>query len=136
MSEVAQILEHCRTIAVVGLSPKVDRDSYRVSAYMQAQGYRIIPINPNAQTILGERCYATLSEAAQHESIDVVNCFRRSEDIPPIAQEAISIGARAIWLQLGIRAPQSLEATHAAGLWSVQDLCLMVEHRRWTRLSA
>ncbi len=80
-------LAHCRTIAVVGLSPKTHRNSFRVSQYMQARGYRIVPINPNASEILGERVYATLSEAAQHERIDMVNCFRNANDIAPIAQE-------------------------------------------------
>ena len=90
-SAIELCLTECKTIAVVGLSPKAHRDSYRVSKYMQAQGYRIVPVNPNANEVLGERCYATLSDAAQHEHIDMVNCFRNAEDIPPIAAEAIAM---------------------------------------------
>ena len=126
-------LTHCRTIAVVGLSPKPHRDSYRVSQYMQAQGWRIIPVNPLAKEVLGERAYASLTEAAQHERIDMVNCFRNAQDIPPIADEAIALGAKALWLQIGIaHAPAAALAMHA-GLWVVQDRCLMVEHARWAR---
>lgn len=130
MTDSEQILENCRTIAVVGLSPKTDRDSFRVSAYMQSHGYRVIPINPNASEILGEACYASLREAAQYETIDLVNCFRRSEDIAPIAQEAMEIGAKAIWLQKGIVDPVSLAKARQAGMLGVEDLCLMVEHRQ------
>ena len=78
-------LSECKTIAVVGLSPKSHRDSYRVSKYMQSQGYRIVPVNPSASEVLGERCYASLHEADAHEAIDLVNCFRNADDIPPIA---------------------------------------------------
>ena len=92
------ILTHCRTIAVVGLSPKPHRASFDVARYMQGQGYRIIPVNPNATEVLGEKAYASLTEAAQHEPIDLVNCFRNSEDIPPIVDEAIAIGAKAVWM--------------------------------------
>jgi predicted CoA-binding protein len=124
-------LASCQTIAVVGLSPKPHRDSFRVSQYMQARGYRIIPVNPMASEVLGERCYPTLSEAAAHERIEMVNCFRNAEDIPPIAEEAIAIGAKALWLQLGIVHDAACERARAAGLWVVQDRCLMVEHARW-----
>ena len=119
----------CHTIAVVGLSPKPHRDSYRVSQYMQARGYRIVPINPNATEVLGEKAYATLTEAAAHERIDLVNCFRNSEDIPPIAAEAIAIGAKGLWLQIGVAHDASAAQAQAAGLAVVQDRCLMVEHR-------
>ena len=119
----------CRTIAVVGLSPKPHRDSYRVSQYMQAQGYRIVPINPNAIEVLGEKAYASLTEAAAHERIELVNCFRNAEDIPPIAAEAIGIGAQALWLQKGVVHDAAATQAQAAGLAVVQDRCLMVEHR-------
>jgi predicted CoA-binding protein len=121
-------LTHCHTIAVVGLSPKTHRDSFRVSQYVQARGYRIVPINPNASEILGERVYATLSEAAQHERIDMVNCFRNANDIAPIAQEAVAIGAKALWMQLGIAHEAAAQQARNAGLWVVQDRCLKVEH--------
>lgn len=123
------ILTHCRTIAVVGLSPKPHRASFGVARYMQGQGYRIIPVNPNATEVLGEKAYASLTEAAQHEHIDLVNCFRNSEDIPPIVDEAIAIGAKAVWMQLGIRHPAAAAQAEAAGLLVVQDHCLMVDHR-------
>lgn len=123
----------CRTIAVVGLSPKPHRDSFRVSQYMQAQGYRIIPVNPQASDVLGERAYASLSEAARHVPIDMVNCFRNAPDIPPIAHDAIAIGAKALWLQIGIAHAQAAAWATQAGLRVVQDRCLMVEHARWVR---
>jgi uncharacterized protein len=127
---VRQSLAHCQTIAVVGLSPKPHRDSYRVAKYMQDHGFRIVPINPNAHEVLGEKAYASLTEAAQHERIDMVNCFRNSEDIPPIAAEAIAIGAQSLWLQLGVINDAAAKQATDAGLVVVQNLCLMVEHRQ------
>jgi uncharacterized protein len=125
---VDDILQNCRTIAVVGLSPKPHRDSYRVANYMQSQGWRIIPVNPNAREVLGEKAYATLSEAARAEKIDLVNCFRNSEDIPPLVDEAIAIGARAIWMQLGVVHERAAAKARAAGLQVVQDRCLKIDH--------
>lgn len=129
---IRQILATCRTVAVVGLSPKPERASFEVARYMQAHGWRIIPVNPVAAasglTILGEPVYASLQEAAQHASIDLVDVFRNSADVPPVAQEAIAIGARALWLQLGIENAQAAAAAQAAGLWVVQNRCLKVEH--------
>lgn len=129
---IHQILAHCRTVAVVGLSPKPARASFDVARYLQAHGWRIIPVNPVAAasgaTILGEPVYASLQEAAQHASIDLVNVFRNSEDVPPVAQEAIAIGARALWLQLGIENAPAAAAAQAAGLWVVQNQCLKVAH--------
>ena len=121
-------LQNCHTIAVVGLSPKTHRDSFKVAQYMQTQGYRIIPINPNASEILGERVHASLLAAAQHEHIDLVNCFRNAQDIAPIAQEAIAIGAKALWMQLGIANEAAAKSAQDAGLWVVQDHCLKIEH--------
>ena len=128
--EQTQILTLCRSIAVVGLSPKPHRDSYRVSLYMQQQGWRIIPINPNATEIMGERAYPNLSAAAQVERIDLVNVFRNSADVPPVVDETIAVGARALWLQLGVVHEAAMAKARAAGLWTVQDRCLMVEHAR------
>ena len=132
MSEAAirQSLANCKTIAVVGLSPKPHRDSFRVARYMQDHGFRIVPINPNAPEVLGEKAYASLTEAAMHEHIDMVNCFRNSEDIPPIAAEAIAIGAKSLWLQIGVVNDAAAKQATDAGLVVVQDLCLMVEHRQ------
>lgn len=123
------ILNHCRTIAVVGLSPKPHRASFDVARYMQGHGYRIVPVNPNVSEVLGEKAYASLTEAAQHEHIDLVNCFRNSEDIPPIVEEAIAIGAKAVWMQLGIRHPAAAAQAEAAGLLVVQDHCIKVDHK-------
>lgn len=126
---ITYILQHCQTIAVVGLSPKPHRASFDVARYMQAAGYRIIPINPNATEVLGEKAYATLQEAAQHEKIDLVNCFRNSEDIPPIVDDAIAIGAKAVWMQLGVAHAAAAAKAEAAGLLVVQDHCLKIDHR-------
>ena len=129
--DIAQILATCRTVAVVGLSPKPHRDSYEIAQYMQAQGWRIIPINPAAQVteILGEPVYPSLLEAAKHVKIDLVNVFRNSADVPPVADEAIAIGAKALWLQLGIEHAASSDKARAAGLLVVQNQCLLVQQR-------
>ncbi|MES2511669.1 MAG: CoA-binding protein [Pseudomonadota bacterium] len=126
---IPHILKNYRTIAVVGLSPKPHRASFDVSRYMQGHGYRIIPINPNEVEVLGEKAYASLTAAAQHEKIDLVNCFRNSEDIPPIVDEAIAIGAKAVWMQLGISNPAAAAKAEEAGLLTVQDHCLKIDHR-------
>ncbi|MHB1201159.1 MAG: CoA-binding protein [Polaromonas sp.] len=132
-TRIPYILKHCRTIAVVGLSPRSHRASFDVASYLQANGYRIIPVNPRLagmqDQVLGERAYATLLEAAQHETIDLVNCFRRSEDIPPIIDEAIAIGAKAVWMQLGIAHQTAAAKAEAAGLLVVQDHCIKLDHR-------
>jgi predicted CoA-binding protein len=132
--DLSRILATCRTVAVVGLSPKPARDSYRVSQYMQAHGWRVIPVNPveatSGASILGERVYASLTEAAQAESIDLVNVFRNSVDVPPVVDEAVALGLRAIWLQLGISNDAAMARAKAAGLLCVQDKCLMVAHAR------
>ena len=127
---ICQSLADCKTIAVVGLSPKPHRDSFRVAKYMQDHGFRIVPINPNAPEVLGEKAYASLTEASTHERIDMVNCFRNSEDIPPIATEAIAIGAKSLWLQIGVVNDAAAKQATDAGLVVVQNLCLMVEHRQ------
>ena len=126
---IHHILTHCRTVAVVGLSPKAHRASFGVARYMQENGWRIIPINPNATEILGEKAYPTLAEAAQHARIELVNVFRNSEDVPPVVDEAIALGAQAVWLQLGISHDAALAKAQAAGLVVVQNKCLKVEHR-------
>lgn len=133
---IAQLLKTCRTIAVVGLSSNPARPSFGVAQYMQAHGYRIIPVNPNETEILGEKCYASLSAAAGQEKFDMVNCFRNSADIPPIVDEAIALiaqaGIKAVWMQQGVRHPQAAGKAQAAGLAVVQDRCLKIEHRNQT----
>jgi uncharacterized protein len=136
--DILHILKTCKTIAVVGLSPKVHRDSYEVAEYMQSQGYRIIPINPVAAAsktpILGETVYATLVEAAKVEKIDMVDCFRNSDDIPPIATEAVQIKAQVLWMQLGIENDAAKTKAVEAGLSVVENRCLLIEHRRLKHL--
>lgn len=126
------LLTTCHTIGVVGLSPKPWRVSFEVARAMQAMGYRIIPINPNAgvQAILGERVYATLTEAAAHETIALVNIFRHSDDVPPVVDEAIAIGAKGIWMQLGIAHAGAAARAETAGLHVVQNACIKVECAR------
>ena len=134
-STIARILQDCRTIAVVGLSANPARPSFGVAQYMQARGYRIIPVNPNETNILGEKCYPSLSLAAQHQKFDLVNCFRNSADIPPLVDEAVTLiavaGIQAIWMQQGISHAQAAATAEAAGLAVVQDRCLKIEHRSW-----
>ncbi|MBF0588218.1 MAG: CoA-binding protein [Magnetococcales bacterium] len=124
------LLKETKTIAVVGLSPKPDRASHRVAAYMQAQGYKIIPIRPAAQEILGETCYGSLKEIPADIKVDLVDVFRRGEHTPPIAEAATKLGAKAFWLQSGIVNDEAMRIVREAGMEGYQDLCLMVEHRR------
>ncbi len=125
------LLAGARTIAVVGLSPNPMRPSNEVAAYLQRAGYRIIPVNPSCQEVLGERCYASLGDIP--EAVDIVDCFRRTEEIPPIARAAVAIGARALWMQLGIQSEEARELAAAAGLVVVSDACIKIEHRRLCR---
>ena len=127
MSEIDRVLETCRTVAVVGLSPRPDRDSHGVAQYLQEQGIRIIPVNPAASEILGERCYPDL--ASIPEPVDTVDIFRRSEEVPAIVDEAIRIGARAVWMQRGVVSHEAASAARDAGLMVVMDECLECEVR-------
>ncbi len=117
-----------RTIAVVGLSPKPDRASNRIALYMQRAGYRIIPVRPGGQEILGEPSYPTLDDIPADLEIDLVNVFRRGEDTPPIAEAAVRIGAKGLWLQSGIVSDQAMEIARSGGLFAIQDRCLKTEH--------
>ncbi|HZY16391.1 MAG TPA: CoA-binding protein [Ramlibacter sp.] len=133
--ELRRILAGCRTLAVVGLSPQWHRPSFFAAKYMQEHGYRIVPVNPGASEILGERSYPSVTAAAealaaQGQRIDLVDCFRRSADIPPIAAEAIAIGARCLWLQIGVVNDASAAKARAAGLDVVMDRCVKIEHAR------
>ncbi|HLE02723.1 MAG TPA: CoA-binding protein [Dehalococcoidia bacterium] len=128
MEEIEGILKEGRTVAVVGLSPKPDRPSYVVARYLQAQGYRIIPVNPNAQEILGEKAYPTVLSIP--EKVDIVDIFRRPEDVPPVVEEAIKIGARVVWMQEGIVNEEAALRAREAGLKVVMDRCLKKEHQR------
>ena len=128
MEEIEGILKEGRTVAVVGLSPKPDRPSYVVARYLQAQGYRIIPVNPNTQEILGEKAYPTLLSIP--EKVDIVDIFRRPEEVPPVVEEAIKIGARVVWMQEGIVNEEAALRAREAGLKVVMDRCLKKEHQR------
>lgn len=137
--EIEALLRTARTIAVVGLSAKPFRDSYVVAKYLQAAGYRILPVNPvlaasSDPTILGEPCHSSLTSAAyslgEGKHIDIVNVFRKSADVPPIVDEAVVMDAQAIWLQLGITHEASAAFALEMGLVVVQDRCIKIEHRR------
>ncbi|MGO4373156.1 CoA-binding protein [Paenibacillus sp. 2TAB19] len=123
--EIKSILKGSTTIAVVGLSDKPDRVSYMVSEAMQAKGYTIIPVNPNAESILGQKSYASLKEIPV--PVDIVNVFRRSEHTPPVAEEAVAIGAKTLWLQLGIASEEAASIAEAGGLNVIMDRCIKVE---------
>ncbi len=127
-ADIKSILEESKTVAVVGLSPREERDSHRVAKYLQSQGYRIIPVNPNADEVLGERSYPDL--ASIPEPIDVVDVFRRSEAVPEIVEEAIKVGAKTVWMQEGVVHEEAAARAREAGLQVVMDRCMMVEHRR------
>ena len=139
ISTLRDVLTRCRTLAVVGLSPQWHRPSYFAAKYMQAHGYRIVPVNPlvarEGGSILGERAYATLREAdaavrAEGGRIEMVDCFRKSEDIPPLADDAVAIGARCLWLQLGVFNDAAAERAEADGLQVIQNRCVKIEHAR------
>ena len=135
ISELRRILSTCKTIAVVGLSPQWHRPSFFAAKYMQAHGHRIVPINPGATEILGQRSYASLTAAAQALAaeglrIDIVDCFRKTDDIPPLADEAIAIGARCLWQQIGVVNETAAQTARDAGLDTVLDRCVKIEHAR------
>jgi predicted CoA-binding protein len=129
MNTQDKIMREAHTIAVVGFSSKSHRAGYYVPAYLQNQGYRIIPVNPTHSSAHGEPAYPTLS--AISEPVDLVLIFQRSENVPPFITEAIAIGAKAVWLQLGIAHDEAAAIAHAAGLDVVQNACMLVEHKRW-----
>lgn len=137
MRSIPQILTDSKTIAVVGLSVKPERASHEVAEYLQSQGYRILPVNPSyaGQKILGEPVYASLQEAADAlalngQRIDIVDCFRKPEEIPALAREAIAVRAGCLWMQLGIENRQAADLARAAGLDVVMDRCMKIEHRQ------
>ena len=123
-----RILRECRTVAIVGLSAEWHRPSNFVAKYLQQHGYRVIPVNPRYTEVLGERCYASLTDIP--EPVHMVDVFRRSEDVLPIAQAAIRIGARCLWQQIGVMNHEADVLVRAAGLDSVMDRCAKIEHAR------
>lgn len=127
MRSAREILEEARVIAVVGCSDSPSRDSYRIAAYLQRQGYRIIPVNPTIESALGERAYPDLQSVP--ETVDLVNVFRRPEAVPDVVEDAIASGAPAIWLQLGVGNDAAEERARQAGLDVISDQCIAVEFR-------
>jgi predicted CoA-binding protein len=135
--EIKEILTKCKTVAVVGLSRDPDKDSHRVSKYLQTHGFRIVPVNPFADEVLGEKSYKSLLDipAEIQKTIDAVDVFRPAADVPQIMEQAIKLKAKhgkpfAVWMQLGIVNEQAAETAKKAGLIVVMDKCMMVEHRR------
>jgi len=125
---ITKILRENKNIAVVGLSSNSKRPSFGVTEYMQVAGYRIIPVNPKETEVLGEKSYARLEDVP--EKIDIVNVFRRAEDVAPVVESAIRIGAKVVWMQSGIENEEAAEKARAAGLVVIEDACILVEHRR------
>ena len=128
ISTLRRLLKHCRTLAVVGLSAEWHRPSYFAAKYMQSHGYRIVPVNPRYDTILGETCYPSLDMIPF--PVDMVDVFRKPADVLPIAQQAVAIGARCLWQQLGVVNLEADALARAAGLDSVMDRCVKIEHAR------
>ena len=127
--KLKRILNTSRTIAVVGLSTQWHRPSYFAAKYMQEHGYRVIPVNPTADSIMGEKSYKSLRDIP--EKVDIVDCFRRPAEIPAIAEDAIAIGAKVLWMQLGVANAEARKRAEAAGLEVVEDHCVKIEHGRF-----
>jgi predicted CoA-binding protein len=125
---ILDILKKHRTIAVVGLSSNPMRPSFGVTEYMQEAGYRIIPVNPNETEVLGEKSYARLEDVL--EKIEIVNVFRRAEEVPAVVESAIRVGAKVVWMQSGVENEAAAEKALAAGLVVVEDACILVEHKK------
>ena len=128
MGTEQEILDSCHVVAIVGLSSDMDRPSHHVGSYLKTQGYKIIPVNPTEKSVLGEACYADLT--AIPDKVDVVDIFRRSDAVMPIVEEAIKIGAKAVWMQEGIVNEVAGKRAREAGLKVVMDKCMLKEHRR------
>lgn len=127
--KIRRILRKYKTVAVVGLSAQWHRPSYFAAKYMQEHGYRVIPVNPAYDTILGEKCFKSLRDIPG--PVDIVDCFRKSAEIPAIAGEAIAIGAKVLWMQLGVHSPEARRMAEAAGLEVIENHCVKIEHGRF-----
>lgn len=125
---IKQILGEAKTIAVVGLSSDPEKPSHGIATALQSQGYRVIPVNPRETQVLGEKAYAALKEIPI--PVDIVNVFRRPDHTPDIAQDAVAIGAKCLWLQTGIANEEAAQIAEAGGLDVIMDRCIMVEHRK------
>ena len=128
ITTLRRILRETRTIAVVGLSAEWHRPSHFVAKYLQQHGYRVVPVNPRYDEVLGERCYPSLREIEM--PVDLVDVFRRTDDVLPIAEQAVAIGARCLWQQIGVLNREAAELARAAGLDAVMDRCVKIEHAR------
>lgn len=128
INTLRRVLRECRTLAVVGLSADWYRPSYFAAKYMQEHGYRIIPVNPRYESILGEKCYPSLS--AIPKEVDLVDVFRKPADTPAIAEEAVAIGAKALWLQIGVINDEARKIAEQSGLTVVMDRCVKIEYAR------
>lgn len=128
IAKLRRILREHRNVAVVGLSANWYRPSYFAAKYLQEHGYRVIPVNPAYDSVLGEKCYASLRDVPG--KVDIVDCFRRSEEIPALAADAVAIGAKVLWMQLGVHSEEARAIAEAAGLEVVEDRCMKIEHGR------
>ena len=124
--EISELLRKARTIAVVGISDKEHRDSYRVAKYLKEHGYKMIPVNPKYREVLGEICRPDLKSIPEH--IDIVDIFRNIEAIPAIVDEAVEVGASGVWMQLGLVHEEAADKARRAGLWVVMNKCIKIEH--------
>jgi predicted CoA-binding protein len=127
-AEIRQLLQNAKAIAIVGASPKAGRPSNDVACYLKSQGYRVFPVNPAAAEVAGEKCWPSL--AAVPEPVDIVDVFRKPEDAPGVAEEAVAAGAKALWLQLEVISPEAVAIAEGAGLQAVMDRCTEIEHMR------
>lgn len=125
MEEIVDILQKCRKIAIVGLSPKESRDSNRVARYLMGRGYEVVPVNPGQREILGKPCFKSLKDIPF--GVDMANLFLNPSRVPPVVEEAIEIGVRAIWMQLGVVHNESAEKARRAGIQVVMNMCVMRE---------
>jgi uncharacterized protein len=128
--EIRELLRRARTIAVAGLSDRPDRDSHVVAEYLLSQGYDVIPVNPHVAEVLHRRSFSSLRDVPAERRIDIVDIFRRSDQVAPIVDEAIARGVGAVWMQLGVQDGRAAEAARAHGIRVYQNLCVMQEHRR------
>ncbi len=129
-NDIKNILSTIETIAIVGISPKEDRPSYIVASYLKSKGYQILPVRPDGDTILGEKVYRNLMEIPEEIEVDVVDIFRKSEEVLPVVEEAIKRGVKVVWMQEGVISPEASMKAEKAGLKVVMDRCIKKEHQR------
>ena len=128
--DIKEILSNFKTVAVVGISPKEDRPSYIVASYLKSKGYRVIPVRPDGEVILGEKVYHSLAEIPKEIGVEIVDIFRRSEDVPPVVEEAIQQRAKVVWMQEGVIHKEAGAKAEKAGLKVVMDRCMKKDHQK------